>query len=644
MPAKSAIVTVLGQEQLLLPDLVHDALAANARAKYFFSLLQLARQRADAVVIECPDLHAERESVRVDDPKLDEVVARSRRGREEDEYRIPMARSIVQHVLGDIEAMLAPLRAAGHDHEGEVTDFDRRLAALRDATLSTTRESEIATDTLAALTSSDRRRGDSAHLLVVDVHKAIDALGASIATEEIAGAKVYAIAADDRPLVEAFMRGVHETEALKLGHPGLGTMATRSGPKLILENDVGETLAHVLLVEVEGRRVTITTTDVHLRRLAFFRRLLRAFPIDWSETRSRSARELVDGGFFYECIGTFDARDDGELARLLAHVGARLVFLIDWNRARKVLRQFVGKDASLSILDWAADAGVGHRALIELGGSTLIFDALAAVVRTPLRYGERLDDMLGDDDAASFLRFVLRTSSEGLRQGRSRSLLRAEIRAELSRIVHASGPRILGPVAEHAEIVAEMAGALKQELLDTVEGRAVDTRGAARVAREQDRRADGVVRRLRVTITRMPDALEFGRIVALADEAVDAIEEGAFLLTLLPMDRLRDLRAVPLAALGSLLAETTNAYRATVAAARRRHDQEMLEAADSTLALERRMDDAERAASRAMVESGGIDGKAFVLLSRFTAQIERAVDALTHATLLLRDRTAAGDG
>jgi hypothetical protein len=55
VPAKSAIVSVLGQAQLLLPDLVHDALAANARAKHFFSLLQLARQRADGAAQAASD-------------------------------------------------------------------------------------------------------------------------------------------------------------------------------------------------------------------------------------------------------------------------------------------------------------------------------------------------------------------------------------------------------------------------------------------------------------------------------------------------------------------------------------------------------------------------------------------------------------
>ncbi len=43
MTEKLKIVGALGEESLLLPALVNDALTANNRAKYYFSLLQTAR-------------------------------------------------------------------------------------------------------------------------------------------------------------------------------------------------------------------------------------------------------------------------------------------------------------------------------------------------------------------------------------------------------------------------------------------------------------------------------------------------------------------------------------------------------------------------------------------------------------------------
>jgi uncharacterized protein Yka (UPF0111/DUF47 family) len=644
MATKAAIVSALGQKELLLPDLVHDALAANGRTKYFFTLLQLARQHADALDARVPDLRTDREVAGIANAELDAVVGDSRHGRDDD-YRVPMAKRIVEHIFSDIGAMIVPLRAAGPERcdEWSTAAYERRLSALREPCLPR-QEGTIASEAITKLTSSDRGRGDSAHLLVFDLHKAVDALAASLATDDVEGAKAYGLSAGDRPLVAAFMRGVHETEAVKFAHPGLGTTATRSGPKLILENDIGETSAHVLVVQIDGLRVAVTSTDIHVQRLEFFERLLHAFPISWSDMRSRSARELPDVGLFYECIGTFEAHDTQELERFLTYLGSRLVFLIDWNRARKGLREFIPKKASLELLDWAATSGIGHRGLLEIGGAAVIFDAMASVMRTPLRFGERLDDVLGEEEATLFLRFALRSSSEGLLQGRSQSLILAEMRAELARAFRAGGERLLGPIAQHAEIVAEMANALRGELRAAVAvtERGFDPRGAAHEAKEQERRADGVVRLLHAAAARMPEAVDFGRIIAHADDAADALEEAVFLLSLLPRDPPRAFRNAPLAQLGDVLVKTTEAYLEGVRSARRISVNRMLDAVDAILALEHRMDDAERHVARWVVNEPTVDGKLFVLTTRVAAQIEQAVDALTRAALLLRERTTLG--
>ena len=63
----------------------------------------------------------------------------------------------------------------------------------------------------------------------------------------------------------------------------------------------------------------------------------------------------------------------------LEHLGATLVFLIDWNKARKCLRHFVSKEATSEILEWAAEHEVGHRAFLEVGGDALIADLLGSV-------------------------------------------------------------------------------------------------------------------------------------------------------------------------------------------------------------------------------------------------------------------------
>jgi len=100
----------------------------------------------------------------------------------------------------------------------------------------------------------------------MDLHKALNRLSAAHAEEVLAGAHVYGLLPEDRPAVEAFMRGVESTRKLKFDHPGLATTATRSGARLTIQNDIGETDAHVVVIAVEQETVTVTYTDVHLAR------------------------------------------------------------------------------------------------------------------------------------------------------------------------------------------------------------------------------------------------------------------------------------------------------------------------------------------------------------------------------------------
>ncbi|HTR53568.1 MAG TPA: DUF47 family protein [Kofleriaceae bacterium] len=635
---KQAIVEVLGERDLLVPELVHAALEANARAKYFFTVLQLARAHADALDAPVPDLRVEREVAGIEDVRLDTVVEASRNLG--DRYRIPLVDTILEQLLSDIRSMISPLRLAAGPGDATVAAFDQRLAAIR-ASCPARSRTTITAEAIEALTSSDSDRGDSAHWLVFELHKAIDALQTSLATDNVNGAKTYKLGPDDRTLIAAFMEGVHRTEAARLGHPGLGTTATRSGSKLIVENDIGETSAHVVVMHVEGLHVDVTATDVHLRRLEFLQQLLSGFSVQWTDLRSRRARELEDAGVFYETVGTFMADDLGELERFLAHVGSRLVFLIDWNRARKALCAFVPKGVAVALLGEAADDGHGHRGFLEMGGEQLVFDAMATVIRTPLRYGEDLDDVLGIDDARSFLRATLRTCSIGLQEGRSRALIQARVRAELSSLVRTHGERLLEPVAEHAALVLDIGRGLRDQLRALSEGPGLDQAAAARAAKERERRADDLVVFVRGVVARRPDAEAYRRVIELADDAADAFEEAAFLVSLLPdvprplSDNLR------IAELGDLAVNTAEAYAATVESARavgQAAVQATLEAVDTITALERQMDDGERRAVSSLARHAQIDTKTFVLASRFVAECERAVDALTHAALALRDR------
>src|SRR5271166_2001155 len=98
---KARIVGELGEQALLLPALVNEALAANDRAKYLMTLLQLAREHADHPDLAATDLRQERVACGVADAELDTIVGRSRKD-SPDTYRIPAARRVHDLLMEDV--------------------------------------------------------------------------------------------------------------------------------------------------------------------------------------------------------------------------------------------------------------------------------------------------------------------------------------------------------------------------------------------------------------------------------------------------------------------------------------------------------------------------------------------------------------
>jgi hypothetical protein len=267
---KARIVGELGEQELLLPALANEALAANDRAKYLMTLLQAAREHGDHPDAPTTRLEQERLACGVADAGLDAVVEGSRK-EGPGVYHIPLASSIHKALVGEVRKMLAPLLVPppgpGAAHEKRLQALLTQAPALSD--------DRLPGPYLDRLTRGQRDAGDSLHLLVMDLHKELNRLQRRLATEDLDGALVYGLREDDRPLVAAFMAGVNRTRALKFEHPGLGTTATRARGRLVLQNDIGLTDAHVLVIHVEGglgglgsptdqserRQVSMTYTD-----------------------------------------------------------------------------------------------------------------------------------------------------------------------------------------------------------------------------------------------------------------------------------------------------------------------------------------------------------------------------------------------
>lgn len=632
---KQRIIEDLGEVDLLAPALIARALAANERVKYLLALLQNARAAADGEIAPA-DLREERLSSGVDDPALDRTVAGSVRAAD-CTYRVPGAAALVTRAFDEVDTMLAALRSAGRARA-----LDERLARVG-STVAPAGDRVTRAD-ITKLTDGRRGRGDTLHLIVMDAHRELNELAATMAPEAVDGARAYGLGDGDRALVRAFMAGVRETERLRFDHPGLGTLAIRAGDALTLQNDIGTTDAHVVVVRLTGHTATITYTDVHLERLLFFQHLLEDWDVRWEDTRSRHDEEVEDG-LFHLAVGRLESADEDELARFLRTLGSELVFMIDWNRARKRLRSLVGKRAAVQLLEWAAREHVGHMAFLLAGGDRLVYEALEFAGGRSTRPGGTLSEALGAEAAAEYLQVVLRVCAEGLLAGRSLPLIRDEVRAELIGYLRTARDQLLELAVRHGELVVEIAEAARDALLElNAAGSAAAMPPAKASARagELERMADAVVNDVRLVIEPTDESQSLLALVESGDDAADGLEDATYYLTLLDhggpapaiADRLRTMCELVLAAARSHLRALLLA--ADVQRDGRRDDLDaFLEAAHRVVELERAADDAERAVHAEIVRAGCGAAELFVLVSA-TAGFEAAADALMHSSLVLR--------
>jgi uncharacterized protein Yka (UPF0111/DUF47 family) len=637
MTEKLKIVGALGEEALLLPALVNDALDANNRAKYFFSLLQSARARADHLERPFSSLREERLASCVDHSELDQVVGASRRS-PEGLYLIPHSEEIVEYTVAAIREMIALLEAVA---DGEIaTGYLERFRVLSGTAAAD--DDLIEGSCIDAMTRADRHHGDSLHLLVMDLHKELNVLQAALATEAVEGAMTYGLEADDRLLVAAFMQGVNRTAPLKFDHPGLGTTAARSGGVVVIQNDIGTTDAHVLVIRVDGLTVTTLYSDVHLQRLTFFESLFARWKVRWEDIVSRQDGAMEDG-LYHLAVARFQARDRATLESFLAFLGSRLVFLIDWNKARKRLRSVLGKAEAADLLKWAADEDVGHMGFLKCGGDELIYRGLALAAKGEHRPGLFLHDLLPRNLARQFMQFVFRTASVGLREGKQILLIEDEVVVELSRFFRGAEERLLDMAADHAALIWEVASGLRDTLL---RARLPDwsrhfAHNAER-AKVWESRADELVQAARVAMRRSDAAAFVSQLIEAADEVADCLEDAAFRLTTLPADGRGDL-CRQLEALSRLVVAATQEYVKVVAIARlgretapREDMQDLLSGIYRIVALEHECDDAQRAAEAALVAKAGSFRELYVL-SETAKNLEQAADELMSVALRFRD-------
>lgn len=634
MAAKHQIIDTLGEQRLLLPTRLNASLAANDRAKYLLTLLQMARSHADHPANWVSELGSERVACGIEQEELDTVVAASER-LDGDRLRVPGARAIVEQLYAVVIQMVTPL-------EPDAPALLARIEAQR-AAVGVVEDHAIQGRQIQQLVQGERERGDSLHLVVMDAHKALNRLQAQIATETIGGASTYGLDTADRPLVLAFMEGLNRTAPLKFDHPGLGTTATRSDNRLIIQNDIGTTDAHVLVIHVDGLSVTLTYTDVHLQRLLFLQRRFTRREVVWDDARLRRDDDFEDGGY-HLCTGRYDAPHMAALLDYLSYLGSRLVFLIDWNRARKRLKALVPKSAAIDLLDWAADNDVGHMGLLRAGGDQLIVDAVDFALRGQAMANRTLTELLGQSEATEYLRFVMSQCTQALLRSEPDSFLQDAIRAEFLSRVRSTQQGLYDVAAEHAAWIVELATAVRDAILQwRLPDAQARVRQCAVRAKEWETRADDLVNRAR-NVERPGDASAFFRsLLEAADDVADELEDAVFHLTLLPATASEHAAYAELRSLSQLAVQGAQEYVKMLEVARhvrrggsREDTSEFLDAIHRIIAIERRSDAAQRDVERALAESAS-DCRFLYMTAEAASNLEQATDALMHCGLRMRD-------
>lgn len=633
---KESAVASLGQSTLLLPAWIKAALQANDRLKLYLSVLQSAAQRAANPAVSSPDWAREIAHLGLRDATWLKDVATTAYLQDQT-LIVPELSLWLEALAADLGIMARPLCDISEHRDAALAarrDFWlQKIEALND-------EEGLSPQVLNDLTHGNRHGSDSFHLLVMDLHKQLNAMAVAVATEDLDGAHVWQIEDGDRPLIRAFMRGLARTAALKFNHPGLDTAVTRDGKRLLIQNDIGTNDAHVLVIEVEEHTVHLTYSDLHVARFGFFQQMLEGAGFEWTVFDPRTTEGLNQGKPYQVGNAVFTAADDEALQQALEAVASRIVFVIDWNRARKRLQEFVRKPVAVAVLRFAAEQDVGHMAWLLAGGEQLIHEAMQGVDGDAFRIGDRLDQVLGEAAAQAFLQDLLRVASVKLREQQPVALIADEARLLLARVLQRRTFEF-DLLAEHAAFCHALALALSEAL----EFASTTDEGVQR-AKLWERKADHLLMEARRRAERQPRWLPMVQLLDHMDDIADALEEATFIHSMTLAPPLVGLPPTVNAVLGELADTTLAAIQDQIKAIEiARHMSEHTEPADSEaflqalwrmLRAERICDDLLRNARARIVQTLHASPAGFSLANELAATIENATDSLLTAGYALR--------
>ena len=358
----------------------------------------------------------------------------------------------------------------------------------------------------------------------------------------------------------------------------------------------------------------------------------------------KSATGLGDDGVFYLVTGRFRSTTPPSATSFWKALGASFVFLIDWNKARKILGHGFPRPMHRTSLVGSAHR-VGHRAFLELGGNEFVASAVHHATPTRIGFGERLDRALGRDAAVDFLKTVMRVSAEALLQGSSVRLARDRIEAALVAHLQRVDRALLGVIVRQAGLAREIAAGIARLVADRQARRSFDSAALAERARRIEEKADRIAIEARSEVARFGANRGIERLVNQVEDAIDELEQAAFVASLVPAEIASELFE-PLAELCTATVSGTEAVAAGVAAALDVPDDHRVDTEDALAAvgrlidIEHRADAAERAVTAKFL-TGEIDLKLALSVLELARALERSTDRFAAFGHLLREHVLA---
>ena len=240
---------------------------------------------------------------------------------------------------------------------------------------------------------------------------------------------------------------------------------------------------------------------------------------------------------------------------------------------------------------------------------------------------------------------MLRISAEALLDGSALRLARDRIEAELVGRLERVDTALLDVVIRQAGLAREVAVAIAQHMDDLAAGRGSDADELARRARAIEQKADRIALEARGEIARLDADPAVAQLVNRIEEAIDDLEQAAFIASLAP----QGLDGALLAALGHLarlaVAGTEAAAMGVAATAEipegsRIDSEAALAAFGRLIEIEHEGDVAERAVTTQVLR-GDFDLRAALAALELARALERSTDQLAGFGHLLHAQVLA---